>query len=196
MQGSSRRMNKPAQRLACIIEQTLPDRHRIQSEGQPVDQRMPGVGASLFGRQQITLRQPLVAERPEPLQLPASYPLTRRGEIARDLHGADFLIEGNQLAGLIAAGMIIGSLDGRELHREQEAVFISVKKSDQTVETCNLGNPQRTSRGSQGHQPFCRAELLEQRVTIAEQGARRVRPFWFGLLHCLNFAWYAEAHLT
>ena len=57
---------------ALLLEMFLPQRKRINSERDAINQRVPAMGPSRFNRRQITLHQPRIAERPEFLQLALS----------------------------------------------------------------------------------------------------------------------------
>ena len=111
----------------------MADRNGIERKREPKNQGVPAVRAGILDGLQIALRDAFVAKWPQAPKLPASDTLTGGSKLGSDGEFADGSVEGNQFAGLISRGVIIGLLNAREFNGQQELAeaIIGLRPLDQ-----------------------------------------------------------------
>src|SRR5439155_17732028 len=127
------------------------------------------VGALLLDCLQIALDDTVVAQRTQSTELASPDTSAGGGELARDFLGGDLLIEFDQFASLTCAGVSIGPLNGRQFQLQEQLIFVGVEESHQRIEITNLRNTQKTGSRGERHQPFSRAQLIQERMEIAQE---------------------------
>ena len=133
---------------------------------------MPAARVSRRNGLEITLDETLVAQRTQPAQLPLADAATGGREVPQHRLGGQPPVERDQFAQFITGGVRVGPQDRRPFEREENFPLISTEEGLERGEIMD-GRilPHRRSRVERG-QSVRRAELVEQRMRIAQQFRR------------------------
>jgi len=127
---------------------------------------------------QVTLDQAMVVQRSEAPDLRLPDAPAGIGEGAQARFSGQLKVVSHQFARFIAAGVPKGPLDGGQFVRDQHLGLIRLQEAQQRFGGMDILQPQRLGGGAQRHQTLRRAELLHQRVPVAQQ----FRSFWMRLI--------------
>src|SRR5205807_3075087 len=108
--------------------QTLANGQRINGQRQAIDKRVPGLRLPPFDGLKVTLHNSHVAQRPKALKLVLPDAPAGRGKIPVPVLPGNFEVQSQQLAGFVAAGMLVGQANRRQIESQQNLGQVSVEK--------------------------------------------------------------------
>src|SRR5437762_669810 len=117
-------MDETQQGLSAVAQQSLPQGKRVNRERDAINNRVPALRFAGFHRLKIALDQPLVAQRPETFQLGLTDPAAGAGKVLQDRVAIEALIQSNQFAQLVAAGLRKGAIDDGQFLGQENSFSI------------------------------------------------------------------------
>src|SRR3954463_17812 len=116
------------------MNEPLPHWDRIERQSESVDQRMPSLGGLLLHRLKVPQYQALATQRLEPSQLRTAHTAACGGELLQNGQPGYLAVQGDQLARLIMAGMMMRPKNRRHFQRQKNSGLIHLQKADQRFE--------------------------------------------------------------
>ena len=110
---------------------------------------MPGLGLFLFDGQKITLNDPFIPQWPQTLKLAAPYSAAGRSEMTVGFFTREGHVEGNQFAGFVAAGMMVGAKYRGPFQREKDFPSVGSQEFSEGRVRIHLRQTQGRGHGAQ-----------------------------------------------
>lgn len=111
-----------------VTEQSLAQRQGINREGEAVNECMPAVGFSVFNSREVSLHDALITQRSKFLQLCLADAAAWGGKIPEDGFTGEFLVERDEFAKFVTAGVSVGGFNGGQFEWQQNAELVLAKK--------------------------------------------------------------------
>ena len=172
-------MNEAARGLLGVAEQALPQRERIDNQRQSVNERVPAARLAIFDGVQVTLDSPLVTQWAEHLQLRLADAVAGGCEILQRRLAGKLLIECDEFAAVPARSVRVSVADGWQFARQENLFVVAPEKVAQRRQACDRSRRQRAGQCVQRHEAIRRAELLNERVRVAQPFGCVLRQFRF-----------------
>src|SRR4051794_12620901 len=109
------------------MNEPLSHRDRIERQSQSVDQRMPSLSGFLLHSLKVTQHQTLATQGLKASQLRPAHPAAGGGELLQNGQPGYLTVEGDQLARLIMAGVMMRPKNRRHFQRQKNSGLIHLE---------------------------------------------------------------------
>jgi len=168
VQGTGDGVHEAQERLFFVTGESLQDGQGIDGKGDAEDEGVPAMGGGFLDGAKVALEQAVIAQRAQPFELVLSYPAAGAGKGTQHWLIGHGLIEGDEFACFVPAGMAEGPLDGGQLEGNQNLRLIDFEKLGERLHAVDVLQLQRMRGRAEANQTVGRAELLDQRMPVAE----------------------------